>query len=227
MGGAGGRRRKARVRNELLSAARLTDDEFVRALREVSGVSKTTATAIAASFPQGDGLEHTSTAVLEELGATPRQAAKIKNIFGFVRMCDAACQKRAGTMRTPNEAAQEIVAAVSREIGAKDQEFFVVVLLDARQQIIDIFGTAVGSLSQVDVHPRELFKHALQARAHSVIIAHNHPSNDPSPSDADIELTRRMVQAGQLMGIPVLDSLVVTPGGDHASLASVGLMPRP
>jgi DNA repair protein RadC len=226
--GGGGRRsastRGATRRNELLSSPRLSDQELVEGLRSVAGLSKQTATAIAAAFPAGQGLEHTSEAVLQELGATKGQAAKVKAAFSFVRMCDAGCRKRGRTVRRPDEAASAAMEAITRAIGNRDQEYFVVVLLDARQQVIDIFGVAVGSLSEVAVHPRELFKHAIEARAHSIIIAHNHPSGTAEPSEADVQLTQRMMEVGRTMGIPVLDSLVTTADGDWSSLQAMGLL---
>jgi DNA repair protein RadC len=104
-----------------------------------------------------------------------------------------------------------------------EQESFVVLFLDARQRVIDVREAAVGSLSSVDVHPREIFRDAIRMRAHSVIVAHNHPSGDPDPSDADIDLTHRLVDVGKMVGIPVLDHVIV--GGDDAvSLSSMGLM---
>lgn len=188
-------------------------------------MSKQAATAIAQSFPAGTGLEDASVAVLESLGAKPAQARRIKAAFGLVRVCDRACRERGARVRHPGEAAKQIVHAIEQAVGTKNQEYFVVAMFDARQKVIDMYGTGVGTLSEVAVHPRELFAPAIQARAHSVIIAHNHPSNDPEPSEADYELTRRMVEAGQLLGIPVLDSLVVTPSGDYVSMAASGTFP--
>lgn len=103
----------------------------------------------------------------------------------------------------------------------KKKEHVVALLLDSRHRLIRMCPVAVGSLSASLVHPRELFKEAIAASAAAVIVAHNHPSGDPEPSAHDIELTRRLVEAGTLLGIEVLDHLIV--GGDQViSLGAAG-----
>ena len=94
----------------------------------------------------------------------------------------------------------------------KDREHFVCLHLNARNQINAMDTISIGSLNATLVHPREVFKGAILSNAASVILAHNHPSNDTTPSREDIELTRRMVQAGDIMGIEILDHMIVTPG---------------
>lgn len=103
------------------------------------------------------------------------------------------------------------------------QESFMIVGLDSRQKVLLARTIAIGSLSQVDVHPRELFRPLIRSGAHSCILAHNHPSGDPEPSEADIELTIRMVEVGQIVGIPVLDHVVFT-NNSAVSLAALGLV---
>jgi DNA repair protein RadC len=83
---------------------------------------------------------------------------------------------------------------------------------------------SVGSLNASIVHPRELFRDAVRASAAAVVVVHNHPSGDPTPSGADIQLTRRLVKAGDVLGIEVLDHVVIGDGGEHASLRDMGLM---
>jgi DNA repair protein RadC len=74
------------------------------------------------------------------------------------------------------------------------------------------------------VHPRELFREAVRASAASVVVAHNHPSGDPTPSGADIQLTRRLVRAGDVLGIELLDHVVIGDGGEWASLRELGML---
>ena len=97
------------------------------------------------------------------------------------------------------------------EIRTSDREQFICLHLDARNQVNALEVVSVGSLNASLVHPREVFKAAILNNAASVILAHNHPSDDPTPSREDIELTRRMVQAGELMGIEILDHVIVGP----------------
>ena len=83
------------------------------------------------------------------------------------------------------------------------------VCLDTKNHVTDISDISVGSLTASVVHPREVFKEAVSRSAASVIIAHNHPSGDPSPSREDIAVTQRLVKAGKVMDIPVLDHIIL------------------
>ena len=127
-------------------------------------------------------------------------------------------------VRTPAAAAP----LLAQYIGESDREQFVVALLTVRHRLIGLHTVSVGSLSQSLVHPREVFKPAILAGAAGLVVAHNHPSGDPAPSPEDLALTARLSEAGELLGIRVLDHLIVARGGDrpsYVSLASRGLMP--
>lgn len=211
----------ARRRRNSLVRLHGTQQTMLNALRTVGGVSKKTAESILRAYPAGQGLSEASPNALVALGATPAQADRLHTAFALVRYCDAECQKWSRPLRSPSDAAD----FVRTFLGRKEKEHFVAVLLNARQRIIETMVISVGSLSQVDVHPRELFRDAVRLGAHSMIIAHNHPSGDPDPSEADIELTKRMADVGRLMGIPILDHLVVAPVG-HTSLAALGMVPQ-
>lgn len=106
------------------------------------------------------------------------------------------------------------------------QEHFLVIGLDARQRVRMVRTVGVGSLSRVEVHPREVFRPLLRAGMHSCVVVHNHPSGDAEPSEADVELTTRLVEVGCFVGIPVLDHLVVSDRG-AVSLAELGRLPNP
>lgn len=90
-----------------------------------------------------------------------------------------------------------------------DREHFIVVCLDTKNQPTAINICHIGSLNASIVHPREVLKPAILSNSASIIVAHNHPSNDPTPSREDIEVTKRLVEAGKIIGIDVLDHLVV------------------
>ena len=120
---------------------------------------------------------------------------------------------------------QTAAALVRPHLLDKQKEHFVAVLLDNRHRLIRISPIAVGSLSATLVHPRELFKEAIAASAAAVILAHNHPSGDPQPSEDDVRLTKRLIQAGALLGIEVLDHVIVAADG-AVSLRALGLIPR-
>ncbi|MBI4180883.1 MAG: DNA repair protein RadC, partial [Chloroflexi bacterium] len=122
------------------------------------------------------------------------------------------------SVKTPDE----VVSLVKSQLRGKKKEHFLVLLLDTRGQLIKTAEISVGSLDSSIVHPREVFKEAISASAASVIFVHNHPSGDPEPSEDDIQLTKRLAQAGEIMGIDVLDHIII---GDknYLSLKSKGL----
>jgi DNA repair protein RadC len=93
------------------------------------------------------------------------------------------------------------------------QEQFLVVFLDAKRRFLGEVMVSQGTLSSSPVHPREVFSPAIRERAASVIVVHNHPSGDPTPSKDDIEITHRLVRAGETVGIPVLDHVIVAGDG--------------
>jgi DNA repair protein RadC len=104
------------------------------------------------------------------------------------------------------------------DIKEEMQEHFVCFDLNVRHRIIARRLIGKGTLTGVEAHPREIFRGAILAGAAAVILAHNHPSGDPTPSRADLEVTQRMRETGELCGIPVLDHVVVSKGG-YISLA--------
>ena len=108
---------------------------------------------------------------------------------------------------SPEDAAE--IAAKFFEDMATDREVFAVMLLDTKNHVIGINVVSVGSLTASVVHPREVFKAACLANATNIILTHNHPSGDPAPSKEDISITSRLVQAGRLMDIPVLDHIII------------------
>lgn len=109
------------------------------------------------------------------------------------------------------------------DIRDQRREFFVCLYLNARNQVIHKEVVSIGSLSASIVHPREVFQAAVQSAAASVVLAHNHPSGDVTPSKDDLDLTRRLVQAGEIMGIEILDHVIVGPV-DFISLKERGLL---
>ena len=105
-----------------------------------------------------------------------------------------------------------------------DREHFVVLLLDTQNQIIGIHTVTVGTLDASLVHPREVFKTAILANAASVLLAHNHPSGDPTPSAEDLVVTRQLNEAGITIGIEVLDHVVVGDVDRYYSFREAGRM---
>lgn len=103
------------------------------------------------------------------------------------------------------------------------KEYFLVLLLDGKNRIIRRVQISEGSLNQSIVHPREVFAPAVKESAAAIILVHNHPTGDPAPSSEDIAITRRLKEAGEIMGIKALDHIIVG-DGDYVSFVERGLM---
>ena len=115
------------------------------------------------------------------------------------------------------------VVSVLSDIRDEQREHFLCLCLNARHQLIHKEVVSIGSLSATIVHPREVFQMAIEHSAASLILAHNHPSGEVSPSRDDIDLTGRLVQAGAIMGIDILDHIIISADG-FLSLKEEGLM---
>lgn len=103
------------------------------------------------------------------------------------------------------------------------QEAFVVLLLDSKNQLIRRKLITLGTVSSSLVHPRETFREAIIEGASSIILGHNHPSGDPTPSSEDIRVTKQLINAGEIIGIKVLDHIVIGEDGSYLSLRESGL----
>ncbi|OLS03322.1 RadC family protein [Tissierella creatinophila] len=102
-----------------------------------------------------------------------------------------------------------LVNLISDEMRFLNKEHFNIAILDTKNQIIAIENISIGTLNASIVHPRDVFHAAINRSANSIILIHNHPSGDPSPSDEDINITSRLVEAGDLIGIKVLDHIII------------------
>ena len=103
-----------------------------------------------------------------------------------------------------------------------DVESLAVLILDARRRVRGHCLIAIGTVDSVTAHPREVFRAAVVMSAAAIIVVHNHPSGDPSPSEADIRSTRDMLRAGQLLHVQLLDHLVMGSGDECVSLRELG-----
>ena len=121
--------------------------------------------------------------------------------------------------------AQQAAELLRQYLGAVDREHFLVLLLDRKNAPIGLHTVSIGSLTASIVHPREVFKVAILANAAAILCGHNHPSGDPAPSREDRALTQRLVEAGKLLGISVVDHIVIGDGTTaYFSFADQGLL---
>ncbi len=112
-----------------------------------------------------------------------------------------------------------------RYLADVDREHFVVLLLNRKNQVVGLHTVSIGSVTASIVHPREVYKVAILANATAIICGHNHPSGDPAPSQEDRALTSRLVEAGAILGIDVLDHIIVGDGSQrYFSFADEGLL---
>ncbi len=166
------------------------------------------------------GLRGIHTANFDELcgvrGIGPAKAAQIKAAIELGRrMVEENPAERAAI-----HSAQDVYDNVYYEMMALTQEQLWTLLLNTRNQIITIERLYKGSLNSSTVRVGEVFKAAIQRNAASLIVVHNHPSGDPTPSPEDLALTRALVQAGKLLDIPVLDHVVIGAGRFKSAMSS-------
>jgi DNA repair protein RadC len=135
--------------------------------------------------------------------------------------CDRVVYRPGRTDRTEVTSPEAAAGLLVPPLAEADRERCVAALLDTKHRLIEVVVVSIGSLDHTFMAPREVFRDALLANAAALVLAHNHPSGDPSPSRDDELLTRRLVRAGELVGVELLDHLVV--GGQRwISLARRG-----
>ncbi len=155
------------------------------------------------------GLEGLLDASIEELegikGIGKAKAVQLQAAFGLARKVKKAyfCEKI--LLETIEQAAE----IARQEIAHYKQEVLLVMLRDVKAKFIHSEKISIGTLSEVMVHPREVFYPAVRYKAHSLILAHNHPSGDPSPSKADIETSQMLMRSSHIMGIDLVDHLII------------------
>jgi len=206
------RERLQKYGSELLSA-----QEILALIlgRGISGESvMVTAQRLLSRFGNLKGLAGAS---LEELfqvkGIGLAKASQIKAAVELASRLERTAEaSQKPLLKTP----ENVFEMIKGSLKGKKKEHFLVISLDTRSRLIKASQVSVGSLDSSIVHPREAFKEAITASAASVVLVHNHPSGDTTPSEDDIKLTKRLVAAGEVMGIEVLDHILVA---DNAYLS--------
>lgn len=111
---------------------------------------------------------------------------------------------------------------VFKNLQLETKEHFISLHLDGKNRIVCLDRVSVGSLNQSIVHPREVFKSACMSGAAAIILIHNHPTGDPTPSREDLDITRRLKECGDLLGIRILDHIII--GGTYLSMVEQGVL---
>lgn len=178
---------------------------------------------------QFKNLEAIVNASLEDLqnikGLGPAKALQLKASLEIARRVLEVEREKEGTKNKSQAVADpaHIATIVRKKIRNWQKEHFFVISFDNRNRVTDTDPVTIGTLNSSLVHPRETFEIAISHHAASIAVAHNHPSGDPHPSEADLAVTARLAEAGTLMGIGLLDHVIVTKT-DHFSFRSEGLL---
>jgi DNA repair protein RadC len=152
-------------------------------------------------------------------GIGPAKAVELVAAFELARRSRADGGPTPPVMRTPGDVASLMIP----RLRDRDVESFVVLVLDAKNGLKAECELSRGTLNASLVHPREVFKTAIDARAASIIVVHNHPSGNPEPSAEDLEITRQLAETGRILGIPLHDHVIVA-GERFTSLAERGAL---
>lgn len=152
-------------------------------------------------------------------GIGPAKALELLSAFELGRRSQAEHEVERPILRSPEDVARRMVPMLRD----RKTEVFYVLVLDARNALKMELEISSGTLNASLVHPREVFKAAIDNVAASIIVVHNHPSGNPEPSREDIEITRQLVEAGRIVGIPLHDHVIVA-GEQSTSLAERGLL---
>lgn len=151
---------------------------------------------------------------------TALQSMKFAAIMELVKRTQISTSKKINQIHGPEDVAHYLLPL----FGNENKEHFVVLFLNTKHHIIKHEVISIGSLSASVVHPREVFEAACKNHAAAIIVAHNHPSGDTTPSREDIAVTDRLVKAGKIMDIPVLDHVIIGSNGSgrYCSLKEKG-----
>jgi DNA repair protein RadC len=210
-----------RERLEWLGPEALRDDELLALLLRTGDRGRGAERLAAEVLDRHGGLRGLARAAAAELRATPgigpAKGATLAAALELGRRLATRRLRPGDAVRTPRDVYRHFHA----RLRDAPHERFLVVLLDGRHRVLREVTTSQGTLTASLVHPREVFRSALREGAAALVLVHNHPSGDPTPSREDRDVTRRLVRAGELLGVPVLDHVVVAERG-YVSLREAG-----
>ncbi len=202
----------------------LSSQEILAIIISRGTAGKSVMNIVQALISKFGNLKRIAEASIEELceidGIGPAKACQIKAAFEFGKRIEEWSEDE---KKTEIKTTLDVLKVVRNKLKDKKKEYFLLLALNSRNQLIKTIDISMGSLDTAVVHPREVFKEAIGALAASVICIHNHPSGNPEPSDDDLNLTKRLVQAGNLIGIEVLDHIIIGSEG-YYSLKSHNLL---
>lgn len=170
-----------------------------------------------------EGLQFVSTSTVQELSAIkgigPAKASQIKAAIELGRRLRNSRADHKIKINKP----QDAIEILMEDMRYLKKEHLRVIFLNTKNFIIEVKDLSIGSLNSSVVHPREIFSEAIRKSSSSIIVCHNHPSGDPTPSQEDINITRRLNEVGKLIGIDLLDHLIIG-DGNYISLKEKGII---
>jgi len=201
---------RPRERLQRIGVDNLSTQELLALVIEKGGKGQSVLTLAQNLLAHFGNLNNIKNASIEEL-------KKIKGI-GFATACKLQAAFKLGEkaeLHLPKygekiEGPESVFSLLKNEIGDKKKESFYILSLTTRNNLISVDKVSTGTLSASLAHPREVFLPAIKNSASTVIIVHNHPSGDPQPSEDDLEITKRLLEAGKILGIHVIDHIIVT-----------------
>lgn len=203
------RERLKKLGPESLSAQELLAVILGRGVRGES-VSMT-AQKLLSHFGSLEGIMNASLEDLQSVkGMGLAKASQLKACFEVARRVFIKSEIAKEAKQKEITSATEIYNLVKSKITSYTQEHLVVLSFDSRNKFLGIDTVSVGTLNANLIHPRETFDVAIRHHAAQIIVAHNHPTGDPEPSEDDLEITKRLVEAGKILGIEVIDHIVIT-----------------
>ncbi|MEK8131351.1 DNA repair protein RadC [Paenibacillus filicis] len=204
-------------------AEALSNAELLAILLRTGTIAESAVRLAERLLRESGGLRKLADVSIEQLteikGIGAAKALQIKAGIELGRRMARSAMNETVTIRSPQDAA----ALLMEDMRYLQKEHFVCLFLNTKNHVIGQETLSMGSLNASIVHPREVFRAAIKRSSASIVCAHNHPSGDPTPSPEDIQLTQRLVEAGEIVGIEILDHLVI---GDRrfVSLKELGLM---
>lgn len=189
-------------------AENLSPVELVAIILRTGSVNRTALELAGDLILDFKDLRGLSKASLAEIAGFPGvgliKAVQLKAAFELGRRSLASNSVQPSAIKKP----QDVYDLLKNSFLDLDREYFKVVHLNTKNQVVKVETTAIGVLSSSPVHPREVFKEAIKMSSAGIVLAHNHPSGDPTPSQDDILLTKRLRNAGEILGIPVIDHII-------------------
>ncbi|PFK30083.1 hypothetical protein COI93_22740 [Bacillus cereus] len=193
-------------------ASNLSNRELLAVLLRTGSKEESVLTLADRILYHFDGLRMLKDATIEEMtsihGVGIAKASQLISAFELGRRMVRLEYQNRYSIRSPEDCARYMM----EEMRFLQQEHFVCLYLNTKNQVMHRQTVFIGSLNASIVHPREIFKEAFRRAAASIICLHNHPSGDPTPSREDIEVTKRLVDCGRIIGIEILDHIII---GDH------------